>query len=61
MYSENEPDNENQSDDEDRFVKAAHDLKGKYNLMMNKYQMLLMKESMVSSRFDCVLELFDFY
>lgn len=54
MYSENEPDNENQSDDEDRFVKAAHDLNGKYNLMMNKYQMLLMKESMVSSKFNCV-------
>lgn len=48
MYSENEPDNENQSDDEERFVSAAYDLREKYNVMMNKYQMLLMKESMVS-------------
>lgn len=48
MYSENEPDNENQSDDEERFVSAAHDLREKYTMMMNKYQMLLMKESMVS-------------
>lgn len=47
MYSENEPDNENQSDDEERFINSAFDLKEKYNLMMNKYQMLLMKESMV--------------
>lgn len=48
IYSENEPDNENQSDDEEQFVHAAHDLSDKYKLMMNKYQMLLMKESMVS-------------
>lgn len=48
MFSENEPDNENQSDDEDRFVNVAFGLREKYNMMMNKYQMLLMKESMVS-------------
>lgn len=48
MYSENEPDNDDQSDDEERFVKVAHDLRGKYNVMKNKYQLLLMKESMVS-------------
>lgn len=47
MYSENDPDNEHQSEDEDRFVNAAYDLREKYNIMMNKYQMLLMKESMV--------------
>lgn len=49
MYSENDPDNEKQSDDEDNFVGAAHDLRDKYKLMMNKYQLLLMKESMVSN------------
>lgn len=49
MYSENEPDNENQSDDEERFVKAAHELRDKYNVIMNKYQQILMKESMVGS------------
>lgn len=48
MYSENEPDNENQSDDEERFVSAAYDLREKYNIIMNKYQLLLMEESMVS-------------
>lgn len=50
MYSENDPDNENQSDDEEQFASAACDLREKYNIMMNKYQMLLMKESMVSGR-----------
>lgn len=49
MYSENEPENEFQTDDEERFVIAAHELSGKYNMMMNKYQLLLMKESMVST------------
>lgn len=48
MYSENDPENERQSDDEDRFVVAAHEFSGKYRMMMNKYQLLLMKESMVS-------------
>lgn len=48
MYSENEPDNDHQSEDEERFVNVAYELKGKYNVMMNNYQMLLMKESMVS-------------
>lgn len=48
MYSENDPDNEHQSEDEERFVNAAYDLREKYNLMMNKYQLLLMKESMVN-------------
>lgn len=47
MYSENEPENESQSDDEDRFVVAADEFSGKYRMMMNKYQLLLMKESMV--------------
>lgn len=48
MYSENDPENESQSDDEERFAASAHDFSGKYHMMMNKYQMLLMKESMVS-------------
>lgn len=48
MYSENGPENESQSDDEERFTIAAHEFSDKYNMMMNKYQLLLMKESMVS-------------
>lgn len=47
MYSENEPDNENQSEDEEQFVSTANDLKSKYNVMLRKYQLMLMKESMV--------------
>lgn len=47
MYSENAPENESQSDDEERFAVAAHEFSGKYRMMMNKYQLLLMKESMV--------------
>lgn len=49
MYSENDPDNENQSETEERFVNTAIDLKNKYSVMFHKYQMLLMKESMVSN------------
>lgn len=48
MYSENEPENETQSDDEERFTIAADEFTGKYRMMMNKYQLLLMKESMVN-------------
>lgn len=50
MFSENDPDNENQSEDEERFVNAAYELEDKYNMMINKYQLLLMKDSMVRIR-----------
>lgn len=50
MYTENEPENENQSEEEERFVTAAVELNNKYNVIRNKYQRLLMKESMVSEK-----------
>lgn len=47
MYAENGPDNENHIEEEERFETAAKDIRNKYQRMMNKYQLLVMKESMV--------------
>lgn len=50
MYSENEPDNDKYIEEERRFDKSAHELQNQIRGMLNKYQWLLMKESMVSER-----------
>lgn len=52
MYRENEPENENMHDEEEKFGDAALAFQDKYRQLLNKYQLLLMKESMVSKIFN---------
>lgn len=51
MYSDNEPDNDKYFEEERCFEKSANELQNQIRGMLNKYQWLLMKESMVS--FKC--------
>lgn len=49
MYAENGPDIDRHADEEEQFENAAFEVRGKYQRIMNKYQLLLMKESTVSA------------
>lgn len=48
LYTENEPENETSREEEDKFESSAVAFQGKYRQLMSKYQLLIMKESMVS-------------
>lgn len=47
LYTENQPDNDTQPDEEAKFVDTAVDLRDKCSDMLSRYQKLLVEESMV--------------
>lgn len=49
MFSENGPDIDKFAAEDRQFETAADEVQNKYQRIMNQYQLLLMKESMVSS------------
>lgn len=49
MFSENGPDIDRHADEDEQIEHAADEVRNKYQRIMHKYQLLLMKESMVSS------------